>query len=59
MTPEEIIKSLNTSHLESLLEQLESLSRHGETRDRTLKKKKTIIDYVRFLVAKSTLESIE
>jgi len=53
----EATDQLDCTHLETLLDQLEKLSKWGSPD--VAAKKKTIIDYVRYLVAMSVTKAVE
>lgn len=44
-------------NLESLLDELEKLSRYGEVKERVDKKKRSIVSYVKFVIAKNSFLS--
>jgi len=53
------VDNLDCTHLEKLLGDLEKLSRYGQSMSTTAAKKKSIIDYVKFIIAKSVTEVVD
>lgn len=52
----DIVHAIETGTLQNLLDQLETLSRYGSPKETTFAKKKSIVDHVKFLIAKALHE---